>query len=370
MKLVTETRRLSHGWNTDETRMETNFRMMWAARKSLLRTNVTEPGEPRLVALLLVRVLSVFHPWLMNRSCLFALVLLWIATAVCDAAPVIPPVMTPRSIAPGKSAPPGTSVVLSDRGTNFTLFLPVGWTNTLSSTGLVVVHFHTAPWFAIQEHLRRAAREPLLVFALGEGSTTYRLPFEDTNRFTRVLELVTKELRVRGQRPDAGIVAVDVSSFSAGYGAVRELVKVPVHFQRLRRIVLLDSFYGGLEPAVAGNTNRVPLAEHIDAWVPFAGAAMRGEKVFVLTHTQIATRSYASTFECAAALLGRLGVEASVAKRDEFPAARELRYPLLTHADREGLHVWSYSGDDAESHMTHARRLAEVWMALDAAGVR
>lgn len=290
---------------------------------------------------------------------------LW--TTPSRGAEVVPPVMSPRSITPSKIPPAGEQFQLNDRGTNFAVFLPDGWTNTLSSNSVLVVHFHTAPWFAIQEHLRRQAREPLLVFALGEGSTTYRIPFEDTNRFPRIITQVENELRQRSGNREATIAAVDVSSFSAGYGAVRELVRTPASFNLLRRIVLLDSLYGGLEPATNGKTKRVPLAEHIDVWVPFARAAMRGEKTFVLTHTQIATRNYASTFECAVALLQRVGVEPSTIIPISIPAAAEPRYPLLTRADRGRFHVWSYAGDDAESHMTHPRHLAEVWQALDAA---
>lgn len=293
--------------------------------------------------------------------------ILLLGTSPSHAAEVVPPVMSPRSIAPSKIPPAGEQFQLNDRGTNFTVFLPVGWTNTLSSNTVLVVHFHTAPWFAIQEHLRRDAREPLLVFALGEGSTTYRIPFEDTNRFSRIIAQVQNELRQRSSNSEATIAAVDVSSFSAGYGAVRELVRTPASFNLLRRVVLLDSLYGGLEPATSGSTNRVPLAEHIDVWVPFARAAMRGEKTFVLTHTQITTRSYASTFECAAALLQRVGIKPNKIAPGSVPAASEPRYPLLIRADRGRFHVWSYAGDDAESHMTHPRHLADVWQALDAA---
>lgn len=293
--------------------------------------------------------------------------ILLLGTSPARAAEVVPPVMSPRSIAPSKTPPAGEQFQLNDRGTNFTVFLPVGWTNTFSSNSVLVVHFHTAPWFAIQEHVRRDAREPLLVFALGEGSTTYRIPFEDTNRFPRIVAQVENELRQRSGIREAMIAAVDVSSFSAGYGAVRELVRTPASFNLLRRIVLLDSLYGGLEPATNGSTNRVPLAEHIDVWMPFVRAAMRGEKTFVLTHTQIATRSYASTFECAAALLQRVGIQPDKIAPGSTPAAAEPRYPLLTRADRGRFHIWSYAGDDAESHMTHPRHLAEVWQALDTA---
>jgi len=280
-------------------------------------------------------------------------------------AAVVPPTLARRSIAPSTNELRGAQVQLNDRGTNFVLFLPAGWTNTVSATTHLFVHFHTVPWFTIQEHVRRGAREPLLVFALGEGSATYRAAFEDTNRFARVLALAEAELRARSGVTNARIGSVDVSSFSAGYGAVREILKSPECFRIIRRLALLDSMYGGLEPQTTGNTNRVPLRAHIDVWVPFAQAAVRGEKTFVITHSQVPT-SYASTGDCAGALLAKLGLALPPVSANSMPAASDPDFPLLARADTNGLHVWSYGGTDAQAHLTHVRHLADVWQALDA----
>ena len=127
-----------------------------------------------------------------------------------------PPPMPRRAIASSTNELRGTQVVLTDRGTDFTLFLPHGWTNTISSNTVVFAHFHTIAWFAIQEHVRRDAQEPLIVFALGEGSSTYGLPFKDANRFSRVISLVESEFKKRGAAADTRVTHVDVSSFSAG----------------------------------------------------------------------------------------------------------------------------------------------------------
>src|SRR5688572_19240300 len=101
-----------------------------------------------------------------------------VGATVATTAP-IPPPMTRRAIVQSKEAVPGTITNLSDGGTNFTLFVPAGWRPATSV--VVAVHFHTAPWFTIQEHLRRGVSHPLVCFDLGQGSTTYRLAFEDTN---------------------------------------------------------------------------------------------------------------------------------------------------------------------------------------------
>jgi hypothetical protein len=298
---------------------------------------------------------------------LFAVGTCCIAFAAATAEWPVPPPMPKRVIAPSTNELGGTQVPLADRDVKFTLFLPNGWTNAMSSNAVLYVHFHTVPWFAIQEHVRREAREPLLIFALGEGSSAYRAPFEDTNRFNRILVLVEEELKKRGAPADTQLAHVDVSSFSAGYGAVRELVKSPEYFKIIRRIVLLDSLYGGLEPEEKGSTNRRPLAAHIEVWVPFARAALRGEKAFVFTHSQVPTTSYASSSECAEALLQRIGLKARAVTTNSIPAASDPDFPLFARADSGGFHSWSYGGVDAQAHLTHVRHMADVWRALDAA---
>ena len=278
----------------------------------------------------------------------------------------VPPPMPKRAIAPSTNDSSGTQVQLEDRGVKFTLFLPNNWTSAMSSNAVLCAHFHTVPWFAIQEHARREAREPLIVFALGEGSSIYRVPFEDTNRFSRILALVADELKKQGAPATARLAYVDVSSFSAGYGAVRELVKSPEYFKIIRRIALLDSMYAGLELEEKGSTNRRPLSAQIDVWVPFAQAAARGEKTFVFTHSEVPTTSYASSSECAEALLQRVGLKARTVAMNSIPAAGEPNFPLLARADSGHLHVWSYGGVDAQAHLTHVRHMADVWRALDA----
>jgi hypothetical protein len=274
----------------------------------------------------------------------------------CSSAPkvesVVPPAMPKRAIARPATAQSGEQMEI-EKG--YTLFVPKAWTG--KSDCVLTIHFHTEPWFAIEEHLRRGLREPLLVVMLGQGSTVYRVPFEDRAWLAKLVERVEKPLRTR-------VRAVDVSSFSAGYGAVREIVKWPEYRQIIRRIVLCDSMYGSF---AAGSTTR-PAAEHVAPWVEFAKMAARGEKTFVLTHSQVPTATYASTAQCAAALIEAIGAAKVIVTRGSIAATLDPEFPLLTRTDVGHFHVWGYDGADAQAHLTHVRHLADVWKALDGAG--
>ena len=271
---------------------------------------------------------------------------------------VIPPRMTKRPIAKPAQDPPGEQVRISDQGNSFTLFIPANY-EAKSGDIELAVHFHGAAWFAIQEHLRAGRTTPLLSIYLGEGSTVYRSGFEDPQRLPRVLKAVAEEIRLRsGKR--VRIASLDVSSYSAGYGAVRELVKSPDKVKMMRRIVLADSMYASYGP------DKRPDEEHINPWLPFAEAAVQGKKVFVFTYSQVPTTGYASSSECARALCLKLGVPLRKIVYNAIQAARAGDYPPVARADAGHFHAWGYWGADADAHMAHPRHLADIWKALEA----
>lgn len=258
---------------------------------------------------------------------------------------------------------PGEVVPLEVAGMRLTLFLPPGWTEV---SGRLAIHFHTADWVAVGEHLAAGYRFPLVSVFLGSGSAVYRAPFTAPWVFPELIRRVEAELHARNAA-FTGVRGVDVASFSAGYGAVRELVQQPAAFALIKRIVLSDSLYGSLASGADGRGPRVVAREHVECWLPFTRAALRGGKTFVLTFSQVPTASYASTAECAAALVGALGLRAVPVSPGSLPATRVADFPLLNRCDAGRFHVWSYAGNDAAAHLTHPRHLAAVWRALEAA---
>ena len=278
------------------------------------------------------------------------LALAFILALAFPAAAAEPPPMPQRAIALDKTPVAGRKILLNDGDVKFTLFVPEGWKSTNS---ILTIHFHTAEWFVIQEHIRRGVAHPLATFYLGEGSSVYRRAFEDRERFGRVIELVERKLSLKPG-------AIEISSFSAGYGAVREILKQPQYLQRIRTIILADSMYAGLET----NVVRQPLREHIDVWAPFARAAIKGNKTFVITYSAVPTSNYASSSECARALLAALEVTDIEVAPNSSPAASDKDFPLLRRADEGSLHVWGYGGTNAQAHMTHPRHIADVWKAV------
>jgi len=263
-----------------------------------------------------------------------------------------PPGLANRSIAPRPELP-GIRTELQVEGAKWVLFVPDSWVPGPETN--LAVHFHSAEWHAIQEHLDRGLADPLLAFYPGEGSAIYARSVADPEHFPKLMEAVRTELVRRRFPTDGRIDRIDVTSFSAGYGAVREWVKQPEPFHKLRRVILADSLYGSLDPAA---TVRVPLEDHIEVWEPLARAAIEGRKEFLITVSDVATPTYASSRECAEALVARVGGTMS-------EASGSGEFPLRSTFAAGRFMVWRYGGDDARAHMAHARHLATFWRALD-----
>jgi hypothetical protein len=284
--------------------------------------------------------------------------------------PVSPVEMIPRDIRKPDSIP-GTQLSLDFPTTgSVILYLPEGYAPPVDGAVNLTVHFHGATWFAIEEHRRRGLREPLVALALGEGSTVYRQPFEDPSSFPTFLSTVESALKHNTELQEIRIASVSLTSYSAGFGAVREILKTPENHTIIRRIILGDSSYGSLDPTLLEKGERVVIPEHIAPWAAFGKLALNGEKTLLMTSSEIQPGSYAGTHEVCRAVTLELGLEIHSPTQDpELSITAETPYPLAQRAQQGGFLWWGYKGQDARVHMTLARRLGDAWAALDAAGL-
>jgi len=268
--------------------------------------------------------------------------------------------MAKRQIARWERPLPGDCIEIIDGDRKFTLFIPSAYRPSKAID--LTIHFHSAIWHAMQEHLDRGATGPIIAFYPGEGSSVYAKSFEDKARLGRWMRAVEAECIKRGAPAGARVQSLAISSFSAGYGAVRQILEDPLAFNLIKRVVLCDSMYGSLDP---NSQARIPANEHISCWKPLAESATRGEKTFCITYSQVPTPTYASSSECAAALVRMCGGDLRPVEKGTLSATLDADFPLLARFDKGHFHVWGYGGEDGQAHMTHARHLADVWMALD-----
>ena len=169
----------------------------------------------------------------------------------------------------------------------------------------LVIHFHGAPWL-IERHVSRyLLSAALITVQLGSGSSAYRRPFEQAELFPALVDEASRELNLQ-----PSWASITLTAFSAGYGAVREILRRPEYFTIVDNVLLLDAMHTSYIP------EEKPLADGgaldssgLDVFVKFAREAVAGRKGFVFTHSEIFPGTYSSTTECADYLLEQLNLK-------------------------------------------------------------
>ncbi|MFM9874362.1 MAG: hypothetical protein ACKVQS_12965 [Fimbriimonadaceae bacterium] len=256
--------------------------------------------------------------------------------------------MVIRQIGPETAITGGTTHAITVGDSTATLFIPAGF-NSKKPTSLWL-HFHTADWFIIQEYQRANYNVPILNFNLGQGSTVYGKPFIEKGTLQPFLKQAEEHLQTR-------IENLNFTSFSAGFGAVRNLIQDPEILAQLKTVIQCDSIYGSLDPAMIDK--RAVLPDHIKIWQPLIDRALSNKTTVIFTTSQITPETYAGSWEVVQAIVNSNGGTMKPADPNS-PATKDPNYPLLRTFDKAGLHIWSYEGTDAMAHMTHPRHLAEL----------
>lgn len=180
-----------------------------------------------------------------------------------------------------------------------------------------------------------------------------RFPFrEDTDLFARLLAEPGRFDAVDGDDdPPPRWRRVSLSCFSAGYGAVREILKDPTSFDRVDAIVAADSIYAGLDETPLDKAARRVDPRDMAGFLAFARAAADAKKVFVVTHSAQPT-PYASTTETADDLLASVGLE-----RSSLVVAADAPFPQVSRAGRGGFAVLGFAGASGPAHLFHLRSI-------------
>ena len=229
------------------------------------------------------------------------------------------------------------------------LFVPEGHSRSATGAASLTVHLHGGH-AAVQQAFRRSGRRGALVTLILPGlSTVYTRHFatDPAGVFFGLLETAAKEMGV------ASLDTVWVSSFSAGFGGVRELLKSPPVYRRIETLVLADTLYAGFAGGAAasvGETGQRPPPDpaNLHGFVTFARDAAAGRKGMLVTYSALVPPTYSSTAETAAALMAATGTTSTVVS-EAWPNAM-----TLTARARKGrFAVYGFAGDDGPAHMKH-----------------
>ena len=187
----------------------------------------------------------------------------------------------------------------------------------------------------------------------GLGSGPYATAFKLPGAFPNVLKSIESALKAESGNDRAHIRHLALTAWSAGYGAVNEILK---HGDdRIDAVVLLDGLHAAWKPGVKRTSDAKSASPStIQPIFDFARRALRGEKIFVFTHSEVDPVDYPSTRQTADLLLAELSQKRTPVAPSDRP------FPLTGTADSAGFHVWSYAGRDQKAHCDHIRHMARV----------
>ena len=220
------------------------------------------------------------------------------------------------------------------------LFVPSGFAAPADGAVPLCVHFQGA-LAAAEENFARMERGGVLLASTIQGrSSAFAAPYRDPEAFHALLAAGEAALSARAGRP-MHFDPLVITFWSAGYGAVRELLADAALFARIDALVSADSIYA----TVVADDVRAPCIDDMTGFVRFAQAAARGDKTFVLAHGRYQT-DYASTAETAALL--RAAVAAHHLPVLEFT---ERGVPIAFASHQRGFHCYEFDEATAGIHV-------------------
>jgi hypothetical protein len=220
-----------------------------------------------------------------------------------------------------------------------TLYLPAG----LPSRPPLLLFFHGGAW--IPEVAAAQNRMAVIGVQAGAGSSSYAKLFDDPQRFLRLL----REAETKAGFPFG---RVTIGGWSAGCGALRQILKGPESYARVNAVLSIDGIHTDYADGKPGPLESTLGPDNLQVWLQLGRDAAAGRKRFLMTHSEIFPGTYASTTETADYLLAQLGI----------PRRAVLRWgPMglqqLSFAARGRFLLLGYAGNSAPDHVDQLHSL-------------
>jgi hypothetical protein len=213
----------------------------------------------------------------------------------------------------------------------------------------------------LPEKLRLRPQTPLLVFfhggdwlpqvAVARRSRMAVLTFPSSMKDpTKLLAAIAEAEAATGVK----FAPLTLGGWSAGCGAIRELLKSPELYDRTHALLLIDGIHTDYVNGKPGPAESAINTDKLETLVRFARNAIARQRRMIVTHSEIFPGTFASTTETADYLLSALGV----ARR---PLLRwgPMRTQQLSAARAGDFLLVGYAGNSAPDHVDQLHSLAD-----------
>ncbi|RLT12373.1 MAG: hypothetical protein DWI24_05970 [Planctomycetota bacterium] len=208
------------------------------------------------------------------------------------------------------------------------------------SASPLVIAFHCGDWIPEMAVAGLSKPLPCISMQLGSGSGRYSKPFvDDRQLFGRIVG----EAETKLGRPVSKLLLV---GWSAGYGAIRELISDVEYEPRISSVLLLDGLHTGYVGGKPGPLESKLEEGPLKPFLAFARKAIKGEKQFHYLHTEIFPGTFASTTETADWLLAQLAL-----KRKAVLRWGPMRTQHLAETVEGRLRIDAFAGNSAPDHV-------------------
>src|SRR4051794_4396736 len=215
------------------------------------------------------------------------------------------------------------------------LYLPV------ENPRATLLFFHGGTWLPEVA----AARNKVAVLSVqaGSGSGTYARLFEDPTRFGRLL----------AELPAGRVL---LGGWSAGCGAVRQILKTPESYARIDGVLCIDGIHTDYTEGKPGPLESKLGAENLAMWEQLGRDAVAGRKRVLITHSEIFPGTFASTTETADWLVAALRLKWT-------PVLKwgPMGLQQLSVAESGSFRLLGFAGNSAPDHVDQLHALPE-WL--------
>jgi hypothetical protein len=213
----------------------------------------------------------------------------------------------------------------------------------------LAVMFHGGTW--LPEAAAMRLRTAVITIQLGAGSGSYASALADAGRFDAILSAAEQKVGVRFQ-------PITLAGWSAGCGAIRELLKQPASMNRVDRIVAIDGIHTDYLGGAPGPVESQLETTKLQGWLRFARDAMAGRRRLLITHTEIFPGTYASTTETSDWLIRELGL-----RRHAVLEWGPMGTQRVSDTRAGRLRIQGYAGNTAPDHVDQLQALVD-WLRL------
>lgn len=211
--------------------------------------------------------------------------------------------------------------------------------NAIRTTKLVLA-FHCGNWIPEIAVSQLKTPLPCISFQLGSGSAKYAQPFQDDPKLLK--KLLTQAEEKLSVRVDELILV----GWSAGYGAVGELLKSDFSAPLCSSVLLIDGLHGSYVDGKPGPQESKLVTDSLQPFLKFASKASKSEKRMIVLHSEIFPGTFASTTETADWLINQLEL-----KRTPVLKWGPMRTQQLGETQQGKLQIRAFAGNSAPDHV-------------------